>query len=48
MPDIQLVGIRQPVPGVPGVLYETNASFVNFIREARARGQSGPTSIPGS
>ena len=32
VPDIQLVGIRQPVPGLPGVLYETNASFVNFIR----------------
>jgi hypothetical protein len=27
------VGIRQPVPGVPGLLYETTASFVNFIRD---------------
>ena len=33
VPDIQLVGIRQPVPGLPGVFYETNASFVNFIRD---------------
>jgi LPS-assembly protein len=33
VPDIQLTGIRQPLPGLPGVLYETNASFVNFIRE---------------
>ncbi len=32
VPDIQLVGIRQQVPGIPGLLYETNASFVNFIR----------------
>ena len=33
VPDIQLTGIRQPLPGVPGVLYENSASFVNFIRE---------------
>jgi hypothetical protein len=33
VPDIQLVGIRQPLPGVPGVLYENTASFVNFIRD---------------
>ena len=33
VPDIQLVGIRQPVPGVPRLFYETNASFVNFIRD---------------
>ncbi len=32
VPDIQLVGVRQAVPGVPGLLYETSASFVNFIR----------------
>ncbi|MEX2222388.1 MAG: hypothetical protein WEG40_11385 [Candidatus Rokuibacteriota bacterium] len=24
---------RQPVPGVPGLLYETTASYVNFIRD---------------
>lgn len=33
VPEITLVGIRQPVPGVPGLLYETTASFVNFIRD---------------
>ncbi|MGH7403246.1 MAG: LPS-assembly protein LptD, partial [Candidatus Rokuibacteriota bacterium] len=33
VPDIQLVGIRQQVPGVPGLLYETTASFVHFIRD---------------
>jgi len=32
VPDIQLIGIRQPVPGFPNLLYETTASFVNFIR----------------
>ena len=33
VPEIKLVGVRQPVPGVPGLLYETTASFVNFIRD---------------
>lgn len=33
VPDIQLTGVRQAVPGAPWLLYETNASFVNFIRE---------------
>jgi len=33
VPDVQLAGIRQPVPGLPGLLYEANASFVNFIRD---------------
>jgi len=33
VPDIQVTGIRQPVPGLPGVLYENTASFVNFIRD---------------
>lgn len=32
VPQIRLVGLRQQVPGVPGLLYETNASFVNFFR----------------
>ncbi len=33
VPEIRVVGIRQAVPGVPGLLYETTASFVNFIRD---------------
>jgi LPS-assembly protein len=32
VPQIRLFGLRQQVPGVPGLLYETNASFVNFFR----------------
>ena len=32
IPEIRLQGLRQQVPGVPGLLYETNASFVNFFR----------------
>jgi LPS-assembly protein len=33
VPEIDLAGVRQQVPGAPWVLYETGASFVNFIRE---------------
>jgi LPS-assembly protein len=33
VPEIQLTGVRQAVPGAPWLLYETNASFVNFIRQ---------------
>jgi LPS-assembly protein len=33
VPDIQLVGIRQPLPGLPGLYYEASTSFVNFIRD---------------
>ncbi len=33
VPEVKLVGIRQPVPGVPGLLYEATASFTNFIRD---------------
>jgi LPS-assembly protein len=33
VPSIQLTGVRQAVPGAPWLLYETNASFVKFIRE---------------
>jgi LPS-assembly protein len=32
VPDIRLFGIRQPVPGVPGLLFANTASFVNFLR----------------
>ena len=32
IPEIRVLGLRQQVPGVPGLLYETNASFVNFFR----------------
>jgi len=33
VPEIKLVGLRQPIPGAPMLLYETEASFTNFIRE---------------
>lgn len=38
LPDINLIGVRQPVPGLPGVLYETEASFVNFVRDVGSDG----------
>jgi LPS-assembly protein len=38
VPDIQLVGIRQPLPGLPRLFYEANASFVNFIRDVGPEG----------
>ncbi len=33
VPNIQLTGVRQAVPGAPWLLHETNASFVKFIRD---------------
>jgi LPS-assembly protein len=37
-PEITLTGLRQPLPGVPGLLYEGRASFVNFVREVGSAG----------
>jgi len=37
-PEITLTGLRQPLPGVPGLLYEGQASFVNFVREVGSAG----------
>lgn len=33
VPDVQVVGIRQPVPGASRLLYEATSSFVHFIRD---------------
>ena len=38
LPDIKLTGLRQGVPGVPGLLYEVQASFVNFFRQVGSTG----------
>jgi LPS-assembly protein len=32
VPEIKLFGVRQPIPGLPGFLYQTEASFTNFYR----------------
>jgi LPS-assembly protein len=31
-PEIRLFGVRQPIPGLPGLLLETESSFTNFYR----------------
>lgn len=38
VPEIRLQGLRQNIPGLPGFLYETQASFTNFIREVGSEG----------
>ena len=37
-PEITLTSVRQPLPGVPGLLYEGQASFVNFVRAVGSAG----------
>jgi len=37
-PELKLTSVRQPFPGVPGLLYEGQASFVNFIRQIGTAG----------
>jgi LPS-assembly protein len=39
LPDLRLQGVRQPLPGLPGVLYEVETSYVNFVRDVGAQGQ---------
>ena len=41
LPEITLQGVRQPVPGVPGLLYETQASLTNFVRTDGPEGLRG-------
>jgi LPS-assembly protein len=39
VPEIRLEGLRQPIPGLPGFLYETQASATYFVRDV---GSDGP------
>ncbi|MBI4240456.1 MAG: LPS-assembly protein LptD, partial [Candidatus Rokubacteria bacterium] len=39
LPEVRLLGVRQPVPGVDWLLYETEASYVNFVRDVGSDGQ---------
>ncbi|MBI2529129.1 MAG: LPS-assembly protein LptD [Candidatus Rokubacteria bacterium] len=39
VPEVRLRGHRQPVPGVPGLLYEVESSFTEFVRVV---GPEGP------
>jgi LPS-assembly protein len=38
LPELTLQGVRQPFPGLPGVLYEVNASATYFFRELGSDG----------
>src|SRR3989442_15881940 len=33
LPDLNMQGVRQPIPGLPGFLFELESSYVNFVRE---------------
>ena len=39
LPDLNLVGVRQPIPGLPGFLYEAEGGYVNFVRDLGSSGQ---------
>jgi LPS-assembly protein len=39
IPELRLEGSRQPVPGIPGLLYEAHAGFVNFVRDEGSDGR---------
>jgi LPS-assembly protein len=39
LPDLNLLGVRQPIPGLPGFLWEMDAGYVNFVREVGSEGQ---------
>ena len=38
LPEVVVQGTRQAVPGLPGVLYQLDASAVNFMREVGSEG----------
>ena len=39
LPDLNLLGVRQPIPGLRGVLGEVETSYVNFVRDVGSDGQ---------
>jgi LPS-assembly protein len=39
LPDLSLLGVRQPIPGLPGFLWEMDAGYVNFVRDVGSNGQ---------
>lgn len=38
LPEISAQAVRQPVPGIPGLLYEVDAGFVHFVRDIGSDG----------
>ncbi|HYS19095.1 MAG TPA: LPS assembly protein LptD [Candidatus Binatia bacterium] len=41
VPELRLEGVRQPLPGLPGFLYQVDTSAVNFLRYAGSEGARG-------
>ena len=39
LPDLNLLGVRQPIPGLPGFLWELETSYINFVRDVGSDGQ---------
>jgi LPS-assembly protein len=39
LPDLNLQGVRQPIPHTPGFLWELDASYVDFVRDVGSEGQ---------
>ncbi|HEU4367701.1 MAG TPA: LPS assembly protein LptD, partial [Methylomirabilota bacterium] len=39
LPDLSVTGVRQPIPGLPGFLWELDAGYVNFVRDVGSHGQ---------
>lgn len=39
LPELRLTAFQQPVPGLPGLLYEMESSYINFAREVGSEGQ---------
>jgi len=39
LPDLSLTAFKQPIPGVPGLLFEMNSSYVDFVRDIGSSGQ---------
>src|SRR4029450_1970911 len=39
LPDVNLLGLRQPIPGLPGALWELETSYVKFVRDVVSQGR---------
>lgn len=38
LPEVSLIGVRQPLPGVPGALWELSSSATRFVRDVGSEG----------
>ena len=38
LPELTVQGVRQPIPGLPGLLYEVNTGATHFVRELGSEG----------